>query len=259
MRLTWQDEGSRRVGGALGEYREFVYLSDAKLQQFSLPRRFALPSALRLNTPVGGVDVEAPAADGERDRIRQLEKLDKHLGQRAEWFAEPGLRPGQWVWFEAPLRCVTLPGDYQHMVLFADPAPGEDPSYEQQTSCRLLLHGSSRHLRGFAPVAVEAPALEGIDGGSSFGTTFLTTAGQAVRALSLEHDAATEGVTPPLSGLNGAGVRELLEAIDVRHGQVPGAWLSGLARVTAELPATGSAVRCVVASPLNVEYVRDPA
>ncbi len=190
--------------------------------------------------------------------MRQLEKLDKQLGQRAVWFAEPGLRPGQWVWFEVPLRCVTLPGDYQHMVLFADPAPGEDPSYEQSAGCRLLLHGSSRHLRGFMPAVAEVPPLEGIDGGSSFGATFLTTAGQAVRALSLEHDTAAGGVTPPTNGLHGAGVRELLEAIDVRHRLVPGAWMAGLARVTAELPATDTDVRCLVASPLNVEYVRDP-
>lgn len=247
-----------KSGGALGEYREFVYLSDAKLRQFSMPRRLALPRTLRVNTPVGGVDVDAPAADSERDRLKQLEKLDKYLGERAEWFAQPGLRPGLWVWFEAPLRCVTLQGDYQHMVLFADPAPGEDPQYEQETGCRLLLHGSSRHVRGYTPAAVEAPALEGIDGGSSIGTTFLTTAGQAVRALSLEHDVAAEGMTSPPTGLNGSGVRDLMEAIDARHGQVPGAWMSGLARVTAELPATSSAVRCVVASPLSVEYVHDP-
>lgn len=240
-------------------YREFVYLSDAKLQQFGSPRRLVLPSALRLNTPVGGVDVDAPAADIERDRMRQLEKLDKYLGERAEWFAQPGLRAAQWVWFEAPLRCVTLQGDYQHMVLFADPAAGEDPGYEGQTGCRLLLHGSSRHLRGFAPAAVEAPALEGIEGGSSFATTFLTTAGQAVRALSLEHEVAAEGTRPPLTGVNGAGVRELLEAIDVSHSQVPGAWMSGFARVTAELPATSTAPRCVVASPLSVEYMREQA
>lgn len=245
-------------GAALGEYREFVYLSDAKLRQFSMPRRLALPSVLRVNTPVGGVEVDAPAADSERDRLKQLAKLDKYLGERAKWFAQPGLRAGQWVWFEAPLRCVTLRGDYQHMVLFADPAPGEDTQYEQGTGCRLLLHGSSRHLLGYTPAAVEAPALEGIDGGSSIGTTFLTTAGQAVRALSLEHNVAAEGMTPPPAGLNGSGVRVLMEAIDVRHGQVPGAWMSGLARVTKELPATGNAVRCVVASPLSVEYVHDP-
>ncbi|MFJ1961806.1 SAVMC3_10250 family protein [Streptomyces massasporeus] len=239
-------------------YREFVYLSDAKLQQFAPPRRFTLPGAVRLNTPVGGVDVEAPAADIDRDRIRQLKRLDKYLGERAEWFAQPGLRPAQWVWFEAPLRCVALPGDYQHMVLFADPAPGEEPDYEQQTGCRLLLHGSSRHLRGIPPAEVEARAVEGIDGGSSFATTFLTTAGQAVRALSLEHEATAEGVTPSPSELNGAGVRELLGAIDARHSQLPGAWMSGLARVTRELPATGAETRCVVASPLSVEYMHDP-
>ncbi|MFF7927389.1 SAVMC3_10250 family protein [Streptomyces mirabilis] len=243
----------------MNEIREFVYLSDAKLQQFSQPRRFVLPGAVRLTTPAVGVDVDAPAADSERDRMRRLEKLDKYLGERAEWFAEPGLRPGRWVWFEAPLRCVTLQGEYRHMVLFADPAPGEDPHYEQETGCRLLLHGSARHLVGYTPVAVEGPALEGIDGGSSIGTTFLTTAGQAVRALSLEHDPVADGVMPPPTNLNGSGVRDLMNAVDARHGQAPGAWMCGLARVTVELPATESAARCLVASPLSVEYARDQA
>lgn len=241
----------------MSKYREFVYLSDAKLQQFSQPQRLTMPSALRLNTPVGGIDVDVPAADGERSRMRQLEKIDKHLGQQAEWFAQQGLRPGQWVWFETPLRCVALQGDFQHMVLFVDPAPGEDPGYE--TDCRLLLHGSSRHLRGFTPVAVESSALEGIAGGSSFAETFLTTAGQAVRALSLEHEVAAEGVASSPTGLHEAGVRELLEAVDARHDQVPGAWMSGLARVTRELPADDTTARCVVASPLSVEYMRAPA
>lgn len=91
MGVTW-------TRGTLGEYREFVYLSDAKLQQFSLPRRFTLPSALRLNTPVGGVDVNALAADGERERMWQLEKLDRRdpsaLAQR------PERPPGIWGNFQ---------------------------------------------------------------------------------------------------------------------------------------------------------------
>ncbi|MFE4424848.1 SAVMC3_10250 family protein [Streptomyces sp. NPDC056817] len=244
----------------MSEFREFAYLSDAKLRQFAVPSGlFSRFAAVRLNTPVGGVEADMAAADPERDNLRRLEKLDKYLGERAEWFAQPGLQPAQWVWFEAPLRCVTLNGDDQHMVLFADPAPGESPNYERETGCRLLLHGSARHLRGNAPATVDGPALVDIEGGSSFGMTFLTNAGQAVRALSLGHDPAAHGTVPPQSNLNGTGVRDLLGAIDARYGQVPGARMCGLARVTVELPATASAARCVVASPLSVEYTRDHA
>ncbi|WNO73091.1 SAVMC3_10250 family protein [Streptomyces sp. AM8-1-1] len=246
----------------MSEYREFVYLSDAKLQQFAQPRRrfFARPSAVRLTSPVGGVEVETPTADAERDRMRRLAKLDKYLGERAEWFGTQGLRSGQWVWFEAPLRCVTLRDNYQHMVLFVDPAPGEDLPYEQETGCRLLLHGSSRHLVGNAPVAVDGPALEDIDGnGSSIGTTFLTSAGHAVRALSLEHDPIADGVSAPSSDLTGSGVWDLLAAIDAHYAHAPGAWMRGLARVTKGLPATDHAARCLVASPLSVEYAHDQA
>ncbi|MGW6482738.1 SAVMC3_10250 family protein [Streptomyces sp. NPDC055059] len=241
--------------------REFLYLSDGKLRQFlPEPHRFVRPGAVRLNTPVGGVDVDAPASDSERKRMRHLQQVDKHLNERAEWFAEPGRRPGQWVWFEAPLRCVTLRGAYQHMVLFADPAPGTDPQYERETSCRLLLHGSAHHLMGYAPVAVEGPPLEGIEGGSSIGTTFLTTAGQAVQALSLEHDPLAEGVQVPRTDLHGSGVHELMDAIDTRYVPAQGAaMMSGYARVTAELPATSTAARCLVASPLSVEYAHDQA
>ncbi|MFF3642058.1 SAVMC3_10250 family protein [Streptomyces sp. NPDC002564] len=236
--------------------REFLYLSDGKLRQFlPEPRRFSRTGAIRLNTPVGGVDVEAPAADGERARLQHLQQVDKHLDKQALWFTQPNLRPGQWVWFEAPLRCVTLRGEYQHMVLFADPVPGEEPEYERATGCRLLLHGSARHLMGYTPVTVEGLPLEGIDGGSSIGTTFLTTAGQVVRALSLQHDSTETGVPAPSTDLSGTGVRDLIAALDARHGPAgSAAWMCGYARMTVDLPATSAVTRCVVASPLTVEY-----
>jgi hypothetical protein len=236
--------------------REFVYLSDGKLRQFlPKPSRLIRPGAIRLNTPVGGLDVEPGTPGTERGRLQHLERVDKHLNSHADWFGAPELRPGGWVWFEAPLRCVTLRGDYQHLVLFADPVPGEEPTYEQETGCRLLMHGSARHLLGYAPATIDGPPLEGIDGGSSIGTTFLTTAGHVVRALSLEHDPAADSVPPPSSDLSGAGVRHLIAALDARHEQAGSAALMhGYARVTAVLPATDSAQRLVVASPLTVEY-----
>jgi hypothetical protein len=240
--------------------REFVYISDGKLQQFlPKPSRLTRPAAIRLTTPVGGLDVE-PGSPVERERLQHLERVDKHLNRRADWYAGPELRPGGWVWFEAPLRFVTLRGAYQHLVLFADPAPGEEPAHEQETGCRLLMHGSARHLLGYAPATIDGLPLEGIEGGSSIGTTFLTTAGHVVRALSLEHDPAADSVPPPSPGLSGDGVRHLVAALDARHEQAGSAALMhGYARVTSVLPATDSARRLVVASPLTVEYAYSPS
>lgn len=236
--------------------REFVYVSEGKLRQFlPKPSRLTRPGAIRLNTPLGGLDVEPGTPGTEHGRLQHLERVDKHLNSHADWFAEPGLRPGGWLWFEAPLRCVTLRGEYQHLVLFVDPVPGEDPAYERETGCRLLMHGSARHLLGYAPATIEGPPLEGIDGGSSIGTTFLTTAGHVVRALSLEHEAAAASVPPPRPDVSGAGVRHLVTALDARHEQAGSAALmQGYARVTAVLPPSGGAQRLVVASPLTVEY-----
>ncbi|MFC9229171.1 SAVMC3_10250 family protein [Streptomyces decoyicus] len=236
--------------------REFVFVSDGKLRQFlPKPSRFTMPGAIRLKTPVGGLELERGPQESERGRLKHLEKVDKHLNHQAEWFADPALRPGGWVRFEAPLRCVTLRGEYQHMVLFADPVPGEDPAYDRETGCRLLMHGSSRHLLGYAPVSIDGPPLEGIEGGSSIGTTFLTSAGHVVRALSLEHDPVAGDAPVPSVELSGTGVRELVAALDARHGQAgSAAQMHGYARVTAVLPATESAARLVVASPLTVEY-----
>ncbi|MEV6203227.1 SAVMC3_10250 family protein [Streptomyces sp. NPDC051771] len=251
----WQDgAGAMDVWGL--ELREFVYLSDGKISQFlSGPERLRLPGALRLNTPVGGVDEDAHADGGEWERVRRLKKISKNLEEKGRWFADDGLRPRDWVWFEAPLHCVTLRGDYRHMVLFADPVHGQDLEYDDKAACRLLFHGSAHRLIGFAPMVVDGP-VPGIDGGSSIGTTFLTTAGHVVRALSVEHDPIAEGAESPLVCLNGSGVRDLLTAVDTRNeGASTAAWMYGFAQVTADLPAEGGLSRCVMASPLALEVM----
>ncbi|NGO40954.1 SAVMC3_10250 family protein [Streptomyces ureilyticus] len=244
--------------------REVIYLSDGKLRQFLMsPRRVPRASALRLTTPLGGVDLDAATADDARSRLRHLQEVDNHLATLARWFAEPDLRPGQWVQFEAPLRCVTLRGEYRHLALFADPGPGEDPDHERAANCRLLMHGSVRHLVGYMPVPVDGPPLEEIDGGGadSAGTAFMTNAGRVVRALA-EQDGQTaiaspEGTSTDGNGLGRSGVRKLLHAIDSRTPAGTAAWMRGYARVTALLPAEGTNARCLVASPLTVEYARE--
>ncbi|MFJ6845660.1 SAVMC3_10250 family protein [Streptomyces griseoluteus] len=227
--------------------REFIYLSDAKLRQFIPPaRRLRRPGALRLTTPVGGIDLDAPAGDADSARGRQLDQVVGHLAETARWFGEPDLRPGGWVWFEAPLLYFTLRDADRDLVLFTDPAPGADPEYPAP-DCRLLLHGSVRHLLGVIPVPVEdASLVEHGGGGDSAGTPFITAAGHVVRALT-----GTDTPAPP----GAQGVRDLLDALDGLQPDLPTAPRTrGYARVTASLPATATAPRCLVASPLTVEY-----
>ncbi|MET7484384.1 SAVMC3_10250 family protein [Streptomyces sp. NPDC005538] len=238
--------------------REVVYLSVGKLQQF-LPtsRRVSRVGALRLTTPLGGVDLDAPAPDDARSRLRHLQQVDNYLSTVARWFGEPGVRPGQWVRFEAPLRCVTLKGEYQHLVLFADPSPSEEPEYERTTGFRLLMHGSVRHLVGQAPVPVAGPLLEELGGGAdSAGTMFMTNAGHVVRTLA-EESGQTAAASSADASPDRNGVHDLLQAIDKRTPAGTAAWMRGYARVTALLPASNAYAQCLVASPLAVEYAHE--
>ncbi|MCX4825571.1 SAVMC3_10250 family protein [Streptomyces sp. NBC_01142] len=261
----------RNVYGARATLREFIYLSDSKLGQFvPKPHRFARPGALRVTTPLGGLDVEPPAADSDHARLRHLRRVVKHLDRAARWFTEPDLRPGQWVRFEAPLRCVTLKGEYQHMVLFADPFADDEPGYDREAGFRLLMHGSIRHLIGHTPQSVEGPDLESFGGGASYGETFVTDAGHVVRALAVERDPTADespdGVLPHAPAFTASeGVRALLSALHAGPGPMrTAAWMRGYARVSAQFApgaaASGAGFRrspCLVASPLSVEYAHD--
>ncbi|MFF3653207.1 SAVMC3_10250 family protein [Streptomyces sp. NPDC002181] len=242
--------------------RELIYLSDGKLRQFVAPAgRVPRAGALRLTTPVGGIDVDAPAADDERNRLRRLDRVDRHLLESARWFTEPGLRPGQWVQFEAPLLCVTLSGPHRNLVLFVDAAAGQEPAPEGEAGCRLLMHGSSHHLLGHAPVLADGPPLEEVEaGGDSYGSIFLTRVGRAVEALAAANPSA--GGPAPAEGAVGPvgreGVLALLRAVDHSPAlEGTAVWCRGLARVTVLLDAGPGGPRCVVASPLTVEAAAD--
>ncbi|MFE4620189.1 SAVMC3_10250 family protein [Streptomyces sp. NPDC056747] len=236
--------------------RDVIYLSVGKLRQFlPEPRRAPRAGALRVSTPFGiGVDVDAQADDGEQGRMRHLRQVQQHLEETALWYEDPGLRPGLWVQFEAPMRCVTLREDYRDLVLFVDSGAG--------SGCRLLLHGSAQHLLGWTPQPTDGPVLEGLTGGDSIGAVFLTRAGEVVRALSPDSDADSgsdpggASASPLAPALSAAGTRELLRALDAGHDGIDTtAPMTGYARVTALLPERYGAPPCLVASPLTVEYV----
>ncbi|MGW0837918.1 SAVMC3_10250 family protein [Streptomyces prunicolor] len=238
--------------------REIVYLSESKLRQFMPePRRVPRTGALRVTTPFGGVDMDAPATDGEQGHLRHLREVYKHLELVAEWYTEAELRPGRWVQFEASLRCVTLSGANQDLVLFVDSVPESDAGHVAGGGCRLLMHGSARHLRGWTPTAVDGPVLEVVNSGSSLGTSFVTRAGQVVEALARHRDPLPEDQTSPRTAVNlhGRGLQELLRALDEGDVSIDtSAMMTGYARVTGLLPGTGTTSRCMVASPLVVEY-----
>ncbi|WP_405804519.1 SAVMC3_10250 family protein [Streptomyces sp. NBC_01187] len=242
--------------------REIVYLSESKLRQFvPAPRRIPRVAALRVTTPFGGVDMDAPVKDGAKDQLRHLHKVCEQVQLAADWYAVPDLRPGQWVQFEAPLRCVTLSDAHQDLVLFVDRARGGDVNPSAQ-GCRLLMHGSVRHLRGRTPIPVDGPEPEGANSLSSLGTAFATRAGQVVEALTRSRDPLATEQTQRQEAvrLPARGVEDLLHALDDEDGSFNvSALMTGYARVTGILPHTGATSRCVVASPLVVEYAADTA
>ncbi|MGM9337579.1 SAVMC3_10250 family protein [Streptomyces murinus] len=247
--------------------REIVYLSESKLRQFvPAPRRVPRTGALRVTTPLGGIDMDAPAANAEQGQLRHLHDVSKHVELMAGWYAQPDLRPGQWVQFEAPLRCVTLGGAHQDLVLFVDPAGRGRTGSVADEDCRLLMHGSVRHLRGWTPMSVDGPALEVENSASSLGTAFVTRAGQVVEALTRHRDPLPLEQTPSREAvrLHRQGVQELLDALDDEDDSIDtSAMMTGYARVTGLLSSAGATSRCVVASPLVVEYaatdsLRDP-
>ncbi|KMS69598.1 hypothetical protein ACH49_26135 [Streptomyces leeuwenhoekii] len=232
--------------------REIAYLSETKLRQFvPNPPRMPRTSALRLTTPLGGIDMDTSTKDGEPWRLRHLRRVDQHLERVAEWYAAPGLRPGQWVQFEAPLRCVTLSGAHNDLVLFVDSTRGRAV---EAGDCRLLMHGSARHLLGWAPTEVEGPELEVANSASSLGSAFVTRAGQVVEALTRHREPQT-GDGETAADLHRRGVQALLHALDEQDtGIETSTMMIGYARVTGLLPGDEAAARCLVASPLVVEY-----
>ncbi|MET9013975.1 SAVMC3_10250 family protein [Streptomyces olivaceoviridis] len=236
--------------------REIVYLSESKLRQFMPePRRAPRAGALRVTTPFGGIDMDAPTTDEEQSR--HLRQVYRHVELVADWYAKPGLRPGQWVQYEVPLRCVTLSGAHEDLVLFVDPAPGRDSDLASEQGCRLLMHGSVRHLRGWNPMSIDGPVLEVANSASSLGHAFVTRAGQVVEALTRHRDpmAADRTASRTAPDLHGRGVQELLHALDDDDLSLDtSALMTGYARVTGVLSGSSANRPCVVASPLIVEY-----
>ncbi|WP_405653695.1 SAVMC3_10250 family protein [Streptomyces sp. RK9] len=248
--------------------RELVYLSDRKLRQFmpERPRRL-VRGGWQVTTPVGGVGLDPEVPDVERERGERLRRIVRHVSATAGWFAEPGLRAGSWVQFEAPLNFRALRGAAPGMVLFVDPPRGVE-GYETGGAVRLLLHGSVEHLAGGGePVVAEPPVLsEEVHhrspghwdcSGGDWVELVTTQASLLLGSLTSQPDATSEEqAQEPVSPVTLLeGTRQLLAALDRQLPVETAAWMRGYARVTAVLRGIG--VHYVVATPLYVEYVAE--
>ncbi|WP_406447008.1 SAVMC3_10250 family protein [Streptomyces sp. NBC_01613] len=267
--------------------RELVYLSDSKLRQFvpegrrgRIGRRL---SALRVTTPVGGLELEsADDPDTERQKQRHLSSVVRHIEEQALWFQDRASRSGRWVYFEAPLNILGKPDD--GTVLFVDPEPGEVEGYDQPNGSRLLLHGSTGHL--YYTDAVEVEALMSRDtsashpaeprllikgsGGYYPADVLRDPALSASRAPTAEAPDAPALPPDRVSAVMGAeqgrnprlrpsGIDILLETLQPYNSPWTATWMRGYARVTAcvPLPAGDGLHTCVVATPLYVERAND--
>ncbi|WP_328468987.1 SAVMC3_10250 family protein [Streptomyces sp. NBC_00448] len=253
---------------------ELVYLSDAKLRQF-VPlarRRFSgrLKMALKVSTPLVGVDVSPAATNDERERLDHLRRVTEQIESHARWFTDAEHRPGQWIWFEAPLNDMLLDDPFSHMVVFldpGDPVEGYDPVDASGRKVRLLMHGSAEHLLlpALPPRQEPPPAARTVTEYATGGTTwtsggggsstspgysevtrsrawFRREGGQAHDTLdTLGHQdlPVLPADSPPTEvsrlGHFHRGTAELVDWLDRRASAPTAAWTRGYARVTADL------------------------
>ncbi|WP_409463224.1 SAVMC3_10250 family protein [Amycolatopsis sp. GA6-003] len=218
---------------------ELIYVSQAKLRQLvpDLPGRFGLRDVeAEVTTPVGGLKLGKAAREAERGLAAAVTRLE--ASDRAPiWFAEPGIRPGQWVQFEAPMSY----GDADGAVFFLDTEQA-DELYPSGGELRLLLHSSSAHLIGPA-----AP----LDVGS-----FASRWGRFLEVLSRDREDGVE-LLPAFHPFLARVARAMDRLTDHLQPHYTSAWVAGYARVTAVIPINTSTL--LAATPLYVEHIAAPA
>jgi hypothetical protein len=192
---------------------------------------------ISFSTPFGGLEVDTATVANSDTTGGQLARVVSHIEETARWYAEEGLRPGQWVAFEATMNYVLLNGADTEMVLFVD-----IPSSQQDT--RLLLHGSAQHLigNGALPAAeVLDPFVQRVlDGGASAPGAF---------AAALFDREVAEEQRPSLF----TALRQMLVDAEARTHPEMAAPMRGYARVTTGFRRSHHP-GLLVASPLYVEF-----
>lgn len=240
---------------------DFAYVSDQKLIGLitDMPRprtRFGQIKG-ELKAPFVSIGVEA-AHPGQPDAETQIDRLRKIVGQIDENslpYHDSKIRPGGWIYFETPMNHCVLDGPrFNSAVVFIDhrdrlPVP----------STRLLLHGSSTHLRS-RPRRVDIGAhvvrMNGGTSGGEFVYELADNVAEVLRAMRASPDPLAAPAEP--EGGLAPGLARIVNALDQRFDISTATWLGGFARVTASVAMAGhldGVERLIMATPLYVEYV----
>jgi hypothetical protein len=136
--------------------REFLYLSDAKLDQF-IPAKKSWGNWFsrvegEVKVPFFSAKIGAPSAEtgGNHDHLyRVIDEIESF----ARWYQEDNLRPGDWIAFECNLssHVVRLDpeiNDLRRFAAFPPIALFVEHSDHANSLRRLILHGSPHHLLG---------------------------------------------------------------------------------------------------------------
>jgi uncharacterized protein DUF7019 len=218
--------------------RELVYLSERKLAAFrpSSPRRRRPGLRGEIGVPgIAKVGADLPAAQADGASLDDVLAYLTETPGKLRWYTEDGLRPGQWIQFEAHLGHVTLYQPGLHATLFTD-LGGDEPG-------KLLLHGSPEHLTG----EVQVPSRRVRSGTRP--TFVQELLGELMRA---DGDAELEPHQPDYYAV---GMGELNRYLRRNVEPRTATWLGGVARITLDTADLG----IVIASPLHIEYVSAPA
>ncbi|MGX9874058.1 SAVMC3_10250 family protein [Streptomyces cellulosae] len=230
--------------------REVIYLSDRKLSRFLPGLRSAWPrQRVSVSTPFGGVEVDPSPGPASDLWGRHLLRVVRRVEESARWYTEAGVRPGQWIAFEAPLNYFVLDGADPTMVFFAD-TPDTPDTPEPDHPVRLLLHGSVDHLIAAPPARVtDETRRSGTLVRNLLGSD-ASAPGALLAALSDDLDAGPDGRRPSLVG----ALHALMARVDAQTHPETAATMRGYARVTTGFPAAAKLPGLLVASPLYVEY-----
>nr|WP_281400894.1 SAVMC3_10250 family protein [Amycolatopsis umgeniensis] len=239
-----------------------IYVSEAKLQQL-LPYLSGWAGKVfrdmdaEVKTPLGGVKIGKSAKPPKPSLAAAISTLESS-SRAPKWFADPAVRPGQWVHFEAPLSYgVTRDGA---SVFFIDPNESSD-DYPTGGSLRLLLHGTANHLLGSPDkhlYEVKSNSRWSVD------TLFGLVHEQRETGHQLDDRAAFDTGGPTE---NHRSNRDELRAVTSLANSLAtdytAAWMAGYARITAVFPGRrpddDRTATVLAATPLYVEYIDPPA
>jgi hypothetical protein len=196
--------------------------------------------------------VKLPAPSVPKNVMRYIE-------ERAQWWTESGVRPGEWVFFDASMYKLEVDADSEAegAVMFFDIVP---PGVQIRQGRRRRLHGSSTHLVARPPIANVDEMLVPIDFSVAFDARRWNMMLDSIEGMSQVRRRVREVIdsTDDLSTVR-SGLSWLINEIaDNGYNARLAAWMVGCAQVTAIIDIPEERLGVVIASPLYIERVPAP-